>query len=81
LKAAKARGRVLGKHGREVLAPRNKAAALERALGLKETVRALQADGKGVREIAVALNERGIPTPRGGRWHATSVHRLLRRLS
>jgi DNA invertase Pin-like site-specific DNA recombinase len=80
LKAAKARGRTLGRHGREVLAPRNRAAAVERALGLAETVRALQAEGKGVREIAAALNERGTPTPRGGRWHATSVHRLLQRL-
>jgi DNA invertase Pin-like site-specific DNA recombinase len=31
LRAAKARGKVLGRHGREVLAPRNRAAALARA--------------------------------------------------
>jgi DNA invertase Pin-like site-specific DNA recombinase len=80
LTAAKARGKALGKHGREVLAPRNRAAAVERALGLAETVKALQAEGKGVREIAAALNERGIPTPRGARWHPTSVQRLLHRL-
>jgi DNA invertase Pin-like site-specific DNA recombinase len=81
LKAAKARGRVLGKHGRDVLGPRNRAAALERARLLEETVRLLQAEGRGVRDIAVTLNEREIPAPRGGKWHATSVHRLLRRMS
>ena len=27
-----------------------------------------------------ALNERGIATPRGGRWHPTGAARLLRRL-
>jgi DNA invertase Pin-like site-specific DNA recombinase len=80
LKAAKARGRILGKHGREVLARKNRDAALERAKLLGETVRALQAEGKGVREIAAALNERGIATPRGGKWHSTSAHRLVARL-
>ena len=30
--------------------------------------------------IADALNERQIRTPRGGRWHATTVRRLLARL-
>ena len=80
LKAAKARGRVLGKHGRDVLAPRNRAAASERAALLEEMVRSLQAEGMGVREVAAALNERGIPTPRGGKWHSTSVHRMISRL-
>lgn len=30
--------------------------------------------------IAQALNARGIPTPRGGRWHASTVARITRRL-
>ena len=80
LKAAKARGRVLGKHGRDVLAPKNHTAALARARLLEETVRSQQAEGKGVREIAVSLNERGIATPRGGKWHSTSVYRMVSRL-
>ena len=33
-----------------------------------------------VREIATALNARGIATPRGGKWHSTSVHRMISRL-
>jgi hypothetical protein len=80
LRAAKARGRVLGMHGRDVLAPKNRAAALERAKLLEETVRSLRGEGKGLGEIAGVLNERGISTPRGGKWHSTSVHRLLSRL-
>ena len=43
-------------------------------------MRGLQAERMGVREIAAALNERGIPTPRGGKWHSTSVYRLVVRL-
>ena len=32
-----------------------------------------------LRGIADALNARGIPTPRGGRWHATSVRNVIAR--
>ena len=32
-----------------------------------------------LRAIAEALNARGVPTPRGGRWHATSVRNVLAR--
>ena len=32
-----------------------------------------------LRAIAEALNARGVPTPRGGRWHAMSVRNLLAR--
>lgn len=32
------------------------------------------------RSIAATLNARGIPTPRGGKWHPSSVHRQVKRL-
>ena len=32
-----------------------------------------------LREIAEALNARGISAPRGGQWHATSVRNVLAR--
>jgi DNA invertase Pin-like site-specific DNA recombinase len=32
-----------------------------------------------LRAIAEVLNARGVPTPRGGRWHATSVRNALAR--
>jgi hypothetical protein len=34
-----------------------------------------------LRAIAEALNARGVPTPRGGRWHAMSVRNVLARSS
>ena len=79
LQAAKARGTVLGTNGK-ALARRYRSEALGRAVGLADTVRALQATHPTVRALAVALNERGVPTPNGGQWHASSVHRLLRRI-
>ena len=33
--------------------------------------------GKGYAAIAAALNERGIPSPRGGKWNATTVSKIL----
>lgn len=38
----------------------------------------MAASGAGDRAIAVALNERGEPAPRGGRWGKSTVRRLLR---
>jgi DNA invertase Pin-like site-specific DNA recombinase len=32
-----------------------------------------------LRAIAEALNARGVPTPRGGRWHAMTVRNVLTR--
>lgn len=43
-------------------------------------VRSVEAAGiTSLQGIAEALNARGIQTPRGGQWHATSVSRLLQR--
>jgi hypothetical protein len=43
-------------------------------------VREIQRAGaKTLRDIAAALNARGIPTARGGRWHAMTVRNLLAR--
>jgi hypothetical protein len=45
------------------------------------TIRKLRKAGfVSVKAIARELNERGIPTPRGGKWHLTTVTRLLQRL-
>jgi site-specific DNA recombinase len=38
---------------------------------------ALKIAGKGFVPIAAGLNERGIPSPRGGRWNATTVRHIL----
>jgi len=80
LAAAKDRGVRLGKYAR-TLSRRNRDAALARAKDLQPTINSLRSEGiTTVRAIAHALNERGLPTPKGGRWHPTSVERLLKRL-
>jgi hypothetical protein len=42
-------------------------------------VRFARAGARTLREIATALNARGIPTARGGRWHAMTVRNVLAR--
>jgi len=57
------------------------AEADRRAQGLRQTVRQLQAEGvTSLGALAAALNAQGIVTPRGGRWHASSVRNLMARL-
>jgi hypothetical protein len=52
-----------------------------RAEALGPTIRRLRKAGfVSISAIARELNERGIPTPRGGKWHLTMVTRLLQRL-
>jgi hypothetical protein len=56
-------------------------AADARAEALASTIRALQVNGlASLSAIARELNEREIPTARGGKWHPSSVDRLLHRL-
>jgi hypothetical protein len=40
---------------------------------------AQDAGAKSLREIAAALNVRGVSTARGGKWEATTVRNILRR--
>ena len=51
-----------------------------RAADLAPTIAELQAAGAtSLRAIAGGLNERGIPTARGGKWSAVQVSRVLER--
>lgn len=81
LAAAKARGVRLGVVGAEVLAPKYRAEAQERAKELAPVIRELQKQGCSLRAIAAELNKREISTPRGGRWHPQLVQRIVQRLS
>ena len=59
-----------------------KAHAQDRAQNLRAIVADVGGSGiTSVRAIADELNRRAILTARGGRWHATSVVRLLERLA
>lgn len=81
LAAAKARGVDLGRYGRTVLAPRNRAAADAFAHEIAGTVEQLRREGATtVRALTEAMNDRGVATRNGGRWHVQTTHRLLRRL-
>jgi hypothetical protein len=52
-----------------------------RAEALRPTIYNLRKAGFfSISAIARELNKRGIPTPRGGKWHMTTVTRLLERL-
>ena len=92
LAAAKARGQRLGNpNGAAAFrrAGKGTAAALAvvsanadaRAVRLRPVVARLRAQGiVSLGGVAAALNDEGILTPRGGRWHASSVRNLLSRL-
>jgi len=59
----------------------NKRAADSRARALVQIIHELMAVGfLSRRSLADELNRRGIPTARGGRWHYTTVVRMLSRL-
>ena len=84
LSAAKARGVTLGNPSlnvaREGAVEAVKAEADRFAANVLPIIREAQKAGAStLRQIADALNARGIPTARGGQWHAKSVSNILER--
>jgi DNA invertase Pin-like site-specific DNA recombinase len=84
LSAAKARGVQLGSpklaEAREMAVEAVKVLADRNASNVLPVVREIQRAGAtSLREIANALNARGITSPRGGTWYPTSVRNLLAR--
>lgn len=84
LAAAKARGVKLGGprlvEARESAVASIKAGADRHAANVLPIVREIQQAGaRTLRDVAEALNARGIPTPRGGQWYAASVRNILAR--
>lgn len=92
LAAAKRRGVKLGnpngaaalrraRKGNKASLARIRAKADRHAENLKPVVEALRGDGLvSLGALAMALYERGMLTPRGGRWHRSSVRNLVARL-
>ena len=76
LQAAKERGVVLGNQKQ---ADANKAAAAARDADLRPILEAMR--DRPLREIAMELTSRNIPTPRGGdAWSPVTVMRAMKRL-
>lgn len=83
LAEAKAKGRKLGGL-RDATGERNAAVQAQAAGNARKVaslIEPLRAQGKTLREIAEALNNSGVQTPRGGRWQASQVKRTLERLA
>jgi DNA invertase Pin-like site-specific DNA recombinase len=92
LRAAKDRGRKLGNpngaaalrraaKGNTSAVSALKGAADRHAADLAPVVAQLQSEGhRSLPALAKALNERQMRTPRGGKWHPSSVRNLLARL-
>lgn len=88
LAAAKARGVRLGgnrgnledlRKGPAKSAEVRSREAAERALKVRRQIEATGMEGRSLRQIASALNKRGITAPRGGKWHAAQVKTVLER--
>ena len=63
------------------LSNRRRASARSRlAVAFASALRELRASGISRRALADELNRRGVPTERNGRWHYTTVVRMLTRL-
>jgi len=81
LASAKARGTKLGSHG-AVLGAENRKKAFATLEAVRPVLKEIEASGiNTVRGISEELNKRNVATPAGGRWHPTSVHRLLSRMN
>jgi DNA invertase Pin-like site-specific DNA recombinase len=89
LQAAKRRGTQLGMAGKSQRAMQqiqalgadaNRKKALEQLASVKLHLADALTGGRSLREAASWLNERGIASPGGGRWHAPSVLKAARRL-
>ena len=84
LAAAKARGVKLGspaqERGSAVGVAVRKAKAEQHVQAVLPIIRDIQQAGvTSLAGIARALGARGVPTARGGAWHANSVHRVIKR--
>ncbi len=65
-------GKTSNPETKELVAEPNESAVIEMML-------AMQADGLSFRAIAERLNSDGVPSKRGGKWHPTTVVRVLNR--
>jgi len=77
--AARERGVEWGSAGK-IRAAENSASADQFAESLRPLLIELMSRTRATDRLAYRLNQMGLPTPRGGRWHRATVHRLIERL-
>lgn len=80
LAAAKERGRELGRHGK-IQAAKNIADAERRIVPVAPLLKALKNEGLTLRQMVNRLNDDGVASPSGGRWHLASLHKAMIRVS
>jgi DNA invertase Pin-like site-specific DNA recombinase len=77
---------IIGERTAEALAAKREqgwrpGAPIVMAADVEQRIVELREAGASMRQIADALNEQGVPTAKGGRWHASTVAMVLRRQS
>ncbi len=80
LAAAKARGVRLGNPNLATLNRDCGRRARAFAAKVGPTLEAYRGQGLSQRKMVDALNDAGVPSPRGGRWYAQTLMRVLKRL-
>ena len=80
LAAAKARGTILGKHGRQL---EDQATVVAHGLyaAYPDQIAASIREGANLRQVAAGLNARGVPTREAGSWGPSNTARLMKRLN
>ena len=76
----KARGLLLGAPGYgyrcEGKGIHRKKVEVPEEMKVLKSIKELRAKGYALESVADALNEIGVPAPRGGRWHGMTVQRI-----
>ncbi len=69
---------IVGQRIKEALAVTTKRVGRPRTLpaNVRQRIRRLHRSGRSYAEIARRLNEEGVPTAHGGRWHASTVRKI-----
>jgi len=84
LAAAKARGVVLGAAGAANLKgniEERQAVADRFAEGIRPIIEGMKAKGLSQRQMVVALNDAGLPAPKGGQWVLSQLQRIINRIN
>jgi DNA invertase Pin-like site-specific DNA recombinase len=80
LQASKARGVELGKNGKKLAAQYKQEAQSRAEEVIVHIDEAKKMGAKTYAEIAARLNDIGLETPKGARWHPSGIMRVIKRV-